>query len=137
MVEYADNSILAQLSVPDMRLCVQYAVNYPERRPAVIDRLSLTELGALHFAEPDTDSFPLLRMAYDCLREGGAMPAALNAANEVAVAAFLERRIGFGDIPRLVSRTLEQLTGRTAARDIDEILHFDGMARQLAKKALA
>lgn len=137
MVEYADNSILAQLSVPDMRLCVQYAVNYPERRPAVIERLSLTKLGALHFAEPDTRSFPLLRMAYDCLREGGAMPAALNAANEVAVGAFLERRIGFGDIPRLVSRTLEQLSGRTAARDIDEILYFDSLARQLAKKALA
>lgn len=137
MVEYADNSILAQLSVPDMRLCVQYAVNYPVRRDAVIKRLSLTELGTLHFAEPDTVSFPLLRMAYDCLREGGAMPAALNAANEVAVEAFLERRIGFGDIARLVDRTLEQLSGRTSARDVDEILHFDSLARQLAKKALA
>ena len=75
-------------------------------------------------------------MAYDCLREGGAMPAVLNAANEVAVEAFLERRISFGDIPRLVHSTLEQLTGHTGARDIDEILHYDSIARQLTNKAL-
>ena len=136
MVEYADNSIIAQLSVPDMRLCVQYAVNYPERAEAVIPRLMPEALNSLHFAEPDIDSFPLLGMAYDCLREGGAMPAVLNAANEVAVEAFLEHRIGFGDIPRLVHSTLEQLTGHTGARDIDEILHYDSIARQLTNKAL-
>lgn len=137
MVEYADNSILAQLSVPDMRLCVQYAVNYPERCEAVIPRLSLEELGSLRFAKPDLVSFPLLGMAYDCLREGAAMPAVLNAANEVAVEAFLGRRIGFGDIPRLVRATLEQLTGRTSAGSVDEILHYDSVARQLTQKALA
>ena len=136
MVEYADNSIIAQLSVPDMRLCVQYAVNYPERAEAVIPRLMPEALNSLHFSEPDIDSFPLLGMAYDCLREGGAMPAVLNAANEVAVEAFLEHRIGFGDIPRLVHSTLEQLTGHTGARDIDEILHYDSIARQLTNKAL-
>lgn len=136
MVEYADNSILAQLSVPDMRLCVQYAVNYPKRAEAVIPRLSLETLGELHFSKPDTVSFPLLRMAYDCLREGGAMPAVLNAANEVAVGAFLNHRIGFGDIPRLVGSTLEALTGRTAASSIEEILHYDSEARQITTKAL-
>lgn len=136
MVEYADNSILAQLSVPDMRLCVQYAVNYPARCEAVIPRLSLEEVGCLHFAKPDLVSFPLLGMAYDCLREGGAMPAVLNAANEVAVGAFLERHIGFGDIPRIVRSTLEKLTGRTGADSIDEILHYDSVARQLTSKAL-
>lgn len=137
MVEYADNSILAQLSVPDMRLCVQYAVNYPERCEAVIPRLSLEEIGSLRFAKPDLVSFPLLGMAYDCLREGAAMPTVLNASNEVAVEAFLGRRIGFGDIPRLVRATLERVAGRTSAGSIDEILHYDSIARQLTQKALA
>lgn len=130
MVEYADNSIIAQLSVPDMRLCVQYAVNYPERIGQVIPPLDLASVGTLRFGTPDISAFPLLGMAYDCLREGEAMPAVLNAANEVAVDAFLNRRIGFTDIARHVGATLEKMSGTTSACDIESILKYDSLARQ-------
>ena len=93
MVEYIDNSVIAQMSVPDMRLCVQYALTAPHRTSAVIPPLDLISVGKLTFAAPDEEAFPLLAAARNALRVGGAMPAALNAANEVAVAAFLERKI--------------------------------------------
>ena len=132
MVEYADNSIIAQLSVPDMRLCVQYAVNYPDRFEAVIPQLDLAKITTLNFGKPDLDAFPLLGMAYDCLREGEALPAVLNAANEVAVSAFLNKKIGFFDIVRCVQCIVEKMSGTTSAEDIDTILHFDAVARQYA-----
>lgn len=137
MVEYADNSIIAQLSVPDMRLCVQYAVNYPERTDAVINPLDLADIATLNFGRPDMKSFPLLAMAYDCLREGKAMPAALNAANEVAVAAFLDRQIGFFDIVRSVEYALEKMSGTTSADSIESIMGFDVIARQYAAEFIA
>ncbi|MGI6166558.1 MAG: 1-deoxy-D-xylulose-5-phosphate reductoisomerase [Eubacteriales bacterium] len=136
LVEYFDNSITAGLSVPDMRLCIQYAVNYPEIKPAVIEPLDLAAIGRLTFGRPDTEAFPLLRAAFDCLFEGGAMPAVLNAADEVAVSAFLEGTIGFLDIPATVLQTLEHFSGRAASDSIEEILEFDRLAREYAGRIL-
>ncbi len=132
MVEYFDNSTIAQLSLPDMRLCVQYAINYPERRPALIGELDLALLGGLSFGEPDTGAFPLLAAAFDVLCEGGAMPTVLNAANEAAVAAFLDEKIGFTEIYSVVQKTLEHFTGKTGNQNIDQILEFDRLARGYA-----
>ena len=98
MVEFCDNSIMAQLSVPDMRFCVQYAVNNPERCDAVIDKLDFFSIPPLTFERPDTEAFPLLAKAYHSVKVGGALPCVLNAANEVAVAAFLNKKISFSDI---------------------------------------
>ena len=136
LVEYFDNSIIAGISVPDMRLCVQYAVNYPEIKPAVIEPLNLAAVGRLTFGKPDTEAFPLLRAAFDCLKEGGAMPAVLNAADEEAVSAFLEGKIGFLDIPATVLRTLEHFSGRAASGSVEEILQFDALARGFARRIL-
>ncbi|HHT54175.1 MAG TPA: 1-deoxy-D-xylulose-5-phosphate reductoisomerase [Clostridiales bacterium] len=136
LVEYFDNSIIAGLSVPDMRLCVQYAVNYPEIKPAVIEQLDWAEVSRLTFARPDTEAFPLLSAAYDSLAEGGAMPAVLNAADEEAVSAFLLGKIGFSDIPAIVLETLGHFSGRAASGSIEEILHFDVLAREFAKRIL-
>lgn len=129
MVEYFDNSISAQMSVPDMRLCVQYAVNYPKRMPAVIEPLDLCKIGRLTFGEPDTSAFPLLAAAFDCMKAGGVMPAVLNAANEEAVAAFLEQRISFTDIASAVLTVLDYFAGKTEGKSIDEILESDRQAR--------
>ena len=133
MVEYIDHSVIAQLSVPDMRLCVQYALTAPHRDPAVIDPLDFTKIGTLTFGKPDLDTFILLREAFRAIRGGGAMPAVLNAANEVAVAAFLSYRIGFADIMDVVAETLLR-TEREArcANSLDAILACDREARRVA-----
>jgi 1-deoxy-D-xylulose-5-phosphate reductoisomerase len=106
MVEYIDGSVLAQLGVADMGIPILYALTYPERRPTPAARLDLTRSGPLTFEEPDTERFPALRLARAALDAGGALPVVLNAANEIAVAAFLERRIGFGAITQLIERAL-------------------------------
>ena len=112
MVEYTDNAVIAQLSLPDMRLCAQYAMTAPERVPGLMKRLDLTEIGSLTFAKPDYESFPLLRLAYDCAKEGGVLPAVLNAADEVAVSQFLDGYIGFGDISRIVERVVAKIPNK-------------------------
>jgi 1-deoxy-D-xylulose-5-phosphate reductoisomerase len=106
MVEYIDGSVIAQLGVADMGVPILYALTYPERRPTPAARLDLTRVGQLTFFEPDTDKFPCLRLARTALEHGSAAPVVLNAANEIAVAAFLERRIGFNDIAALIERAL-------------------------------
>jgi 1-deoxy-D-xylulose-5-phosphate reductoisomerase len=106
MVEYIDGSVLAQLGVADMGIPILYALTYPERRPTPAARLDLTRSGPLTFEEPDTERFPALRLARAALDAGGALPVVLNAANEIAVAAFLERRIGFSEITQLIERAL-------------------------------
>lgn len=108
MVEYTDNAIIAQLSCPDMRLCAQYALTYPHRVEGLMKRLDLTDIGTLSFYKPDYESFPLLRLAIDCIKAGGTLPAALNAADEVAVSQFLEGFIGFNDIADVVEKTIEK-----------------------------
>lgn len=106
MVEFCDGSIIAQLGVTDMRLPIQYAFSYPERWAAPVPPLDLTTAGALEFHAPDLERFPSLALAYRALEHGGAWPVVLNAANEVAVAAFLERQIGFSGIPRVIEAAL-------------------------------
>ena len=136
MVEYIDNSIIAQLSVPDMRLCAQYAITYPQREKAVIDELDLFEISKLTFAKPDTETFALLRYAVDCVDKGGALPAVLNAANEVAVARFLEGKIGFFAITESVCSVVDEMRSAKHAHTLDEIIACDRRARELAKKYL-
>ncbi len=109
MVEYTDNAVLAQLSVPDMRLCAQYAMTYPERVPGLMGRLDLTELGKLTFFKPDFENFPLLALAYDCIKAGGVIPAALVAADEAAVEAFIAGKIGFTAIADVVSEAISRM----------------------------
>ena len=136
MIEYFDNSIIAQLSVPDMRLCVQYAINYPNRDSAVIERLDLAKISTLSFGEPDFVAFPLLQCAFDCLKLGGVMPAVLNASDEIAVAAFLNKKIGFSDIPKIVERTLDYFSGKTISCDIESIMDCDRQARIFASNQI-
>lgn len=136
LVELVDGSILAQLGPTDMRLPIQYALTYPERVPSPVQKLSLSQVGRLEFEEPDTERFPCLQLAYEALRAGGSYPAVLNAANEVAVNAFLQGEIGFMDIPRLVRDALEHHTDRDKT-DIESILAADSFARQHVRKMIA
>lgn len=131
-VEFKDNSVIAQMSMPDMRHCVQYALSYPHRSEGVTEELDLFSVGKLTFAMPDTDTFMLLGLAFDAIERGGALPAALNAANEQAVAAFLEGRIGFNDISSVVCHTLDKLDHVKSIHDIDGILASSREARRIA-----
>ncbi|MEE0970585.1 MAG: 1-deoxy-D-xylulose-5-phosphate reductoisomerase [Clostridia bacterium] len=133
MVEYIDNSIIAQLSVPDMRLCVQYALSSPVRNPAVIDELDFAKLGKISFGEADTDTFALLDLALKAMSMGGAMGAVLNAANEVAVASFLSEKIGFTDIFDCVSEVFSALEIKKDIHTLEGILETDREARTLAE----
>ena len=133
-VEYIDNSIIAQMSVPDMRHCVQYALTHPARTEAVIEPLDFTKLGSLTFAKPDTDTFVLLELAKEAIRRGGAYPAILNAANEVAVAAFLDKKLGFTGIFDVVTDTFEAISDASRIWSVDDIFAFDGAARSLANE---
>lgn len=136
MVEYIDNSIIAQLSVPDMRSCVQYAVSYPERSISVIDELDLFSLGKLSFARPDMNTFTLLACAINSIKAGGALPAVLNASNEIAVDAFLNGKIKFYEISNIVCRVVESMSNASKADSLESILEFDKDARELTKSLL-
>lgn len=133
-VEYIDNTVIAELSVPDMRACVQYAITYPDRLPAVIPPLDLFSLGRLTFERADTEAFAGLSLAYRALSLGGAAPAILNAADEVAVKAFLHEQIGFLGITELVGEVLERLAPQ--ASGLAEILEKDREARRLSAALL-
>ncbi len=130
LVEFVDGSILAQLSVTDMRLPVLYALTYPDRIPSELtfDVLSLKQLD---FRAPDLDKFPCLRLAYEAAEAGGAKSIALNAADEVAVAAFLDGKIGFSDIPSTINAVMNE-TADTHPESIQQVLYCDEVARQLA-----
>ena len=136
MVEYIDNSVIAQMSVPDMRLCVQYAVDYPDRKIATVDELDLFSVGALTFRKPDTETFSLLKRAVESVKAGGALPAVLNAANEVAVGAFLAGKIGFYAITESVSETLLRLSSASNAHTLEQIIGYDREARRVAADIL-
>jgi len=131
LVEYIDGSVVAQLGIPDMRIPIGYALAYPERLPLELSPLSLSQCGNLSFEKPDYARFPALRMAFKALEEGGVKPAVLNAANEVAVAAFLDKRIGFQDITETVEKVLSHFAVGDDL-DLDEILAADRKARLLA-----
>ena len=128
MVELVDGSILAQLGVTDMRHAIQYALTYPARHPSQLPALELTTLSKLEFFAPDTDHFPCVKLAYQALRAGGTMPAVLNAANEIAVAAFLEEKINFGEIPRLIDAACQSHTPQPAS-SLETVLRADQWAR--------
>ena len=136
MVEYIDNSVIAQLSVPDMRLCVQYTLNYPERINAIIEELDLTLLSGLHFAKPDTDTFSLLALAIETIKKGGALPAVLNAANEEAVAAFLSEKISFYSIVETVSEAVACLSAAEETSTLESILEYDREARVITREII-
>ena len=137
MVEFCDNSVMAQLSIPDMRFCVQYAVNYPDRKAAVTERMDFRKAMTLTFDTPDYDAFPLLGAAYDAVSAGGAVPCLLNAANEVAVAAFLCERINYRDISTVVISTVKHFESEAAcATSLDEIIGFDKLGREYAESLI-
>jgi 1-deoxy-D-xylulose-5-phosphate reductoisomerase len=130
MVTFADGSTKAQLGLPDMKVPIQYALSYPERWSAPHARLDWYTLDGLDFAPPDFDRFPCLRLAYEALETGGTAPAVLNAANEAAVARFLDENIKFTDIPRLLETALGHLSS-TATPSLDDLVHADAAARRL------
>ena len=132
MIEMIDGSIIAQLGVTDMRLMIQYALTYPERLATDLPQLGIERLSRLEFFEPDLERFPCLRLAYDAMREGGTMPAALSAANEVAVARFLDKKIAFMDIPHVIADTMSAHDTRPCS-SIEAILEADGWARARAE----
>ena len=129
MVEYEDGSVLAQLGNPDMRIPISHAIAWPERIDSGAEPLDLMAVGALQFEPPDLQRFPCLALAAEAWRAGGTAPAILNAANEVAVQAFLERQIAFAAIPQLIGAALEYCPSR-AASSLEAILEDDAMARQ-------
>src|SRR5947208_1936459 len=131
LVEYADRSVIAQLGLPDMRTPIAYAMNYPERVPLDLPSLNLAQIGALTFFNPDHDRFPCLKLGYEALRVGGTMPAAMNAANEVAVHAFLDRRIGFLGIAETIRRTMDA-HAPVEVSTVEDALHADAWARAKA-----
>jgi len=135
MVAYRDGSVMAQLGAPDMRTPIAVALAWPDRMPTSVERLDLARLSDLSFAPPDLERFPALALARAALRAGGDRPAVLNAANEAAVAAFLERRIGFLEIAAIVSETLSALPARPAAR-LEDVLAADNDARRWANEAI-
>ncbi len=134
MVHYSDGSVLAQLGAADMRIPIAHALAWPSRMPTSSPRLDLAAIGQLSFEAPDPVRFPALRLARAALRAGGAAPAILSAANEVAVEAFLGRRIGFLDIARLVEAVLDRL-GQQSADTLDAVLHWDDEARREAARS--
>jgi 1-deoxy-D-xylulose-5-phosphate reductoisomerase len=136
MVEYVDGSVLAQLGNPDMRTPIAHALAWPERVASGVEPLELVGAAALTFEEPDADAFPCLRLGYEAARRGASAPAVLNAANEVAVAAFLEGRARFTDIPRIIEAVLAASTIR-ALTSIDDVLAVDAESRARARAELA
>jgi 1-deoxy-D-xylulose-5-phosphate reductoisomerase len=135
MVEYQDGSVLAQLSNPDMRIPIAHALAYPERVETGVSWLDLAKLGQLTFEAPDTRRFPCLGLAYDALKAGGSSAAVLNAANEIAVAAFLDHRIPYLAIPDTLAKVLDRLGGRPAA-SLDDLEAIDAEARALASQLI-
>ena len=136
-VEYIDNTVIGELSVPDMRMCVQYAVDYPDRCEGVAEPLDLFSVGRLTFARPDTEAFPLLALAGRAITDRGAMPAVMNAADEVAVEAFLRGEISFLDISRTVSEVYERMTDARCAVALEDIISADRGARAIAREMIS
>ena len=131
-VEYIDNSIIAEMSVPDMKMCVQYAVDYPQRRPSKAKELDLFEVGSLTFRRPDTEAFPFLDLAREVITQGGAMPAVMNAADEIAVDAFLKGKLTFHDIFRVVTDTVRGMSDMSGVHSLEGIIAADREARRRA-----
>ncbi|MBL8239110.1 MAG: 1-deoxy-D-xylulose-5-phosphate reductoisomerase [Bryobacterales bacterium] len=132
MVEYNDGSVIAQVCATDMRMPIQYALTYPARDPAPVPRMDWKTARVWEFEPPDFDRFPLLKLAYDAQETGGASTCILNAADEIAVEAFLEERLAFPGIAEVVRETLEKVPNRTP-RSVEEVLEIDQLSRQTAR----
>ena len=130
MVEFCDGSVIAQLGIPDMKLPIQYALNYPLRLSRVNKRLNLFEVASLTFEKPDADTFRCLKIAYDAIKKGGIIPTVMNAANEIAVAAFLEKKIGFLQIADVVEETVNAFDFVPA--NLANVMEYDLSARSFA-----
>ena len=135
MVSYVDGSVLAQMGNPDMRTPIAHALAYPERIASGVASIDLAKIGQLSFERPDFTRFPCLQLAYAALRTGGSAPAVLNAANEIAVQAFLDRKIGFRMIDQLVARVMDALPN-VVLSDIDVVVEQDRRARELAESLM-
>ncbi|MBT8419314.1 MAG: 1-deoxy-D-xylulose-5-phosphate reductoisomerase, partial [Gammaproteobacteria bacterium] len=133
MVEYTDGSVLAQMGNPDMRTPIAHALFWPTRVISGVDSLDIMAIGRLDFEPADLVRFPCLRLGYEAARIGGTAPAIMNAANEIAVAAFLARRIRFSDIYRIIETTLARQTGRDAVT-LEIVLEDDATAREIASE---
>ena len=133
MVEYIDGSVIAQLGSPDMRLPIQFALTYPERKHNNFSKLDLLKCGCLTFEEPDMKSFPCLKLAFEALRIGSTMPAVMNAANEEAVGLFLKEKIKFVDIPNAIEKVMSK-HAIVNNPTIEDILEVDLWARQIINK---
>lgn len=131
LVGFADGSLKAQLGLPDMRLPIQYALGFPYRIPTDSKRFSFTDYPSLDFEQPDLERFPNLRIALDCMKQGGNLPCLMNAANEVAVAAFLNEKIGFTDITHIIEKTIVNSTFLTSP-DYQDYIESDQEARERA-----
>jgi 1-deoxy-D-xylulose-5-phosphate reductoisomerase len=136
MVAYKDGSIIAQLGIPDMKSAIAYAISYPERLPLDQPLPDFADIGALTFEAPDLEKFPCLALAYKAVNVGGTMPAVLNAANEIAVGAFLDKRISFIQIWDVIKNTME-IHDVIEHPDLSDILKADQWARSQAEKAIA
>jgi 1-deoxy-D-xylulose-5-phosphate reductoisomerase len=135
LVSYEDGTTMAHLSAPDMRTPIAHALGWPRRIPSPSRRLDLAALGSLLFQPPAHDRFPALNLAIGSMRSGGMAPTVLNAANEIAVQAFLDRRIGFLDIPRVVAAALDRDCGSNGmAADLESVLGTDARARIVAEE---
>jgi len=140
LVQYADGSLLAQLGAPDMRTPIGHCLSWPERSKTPCKRLDLAEIGSLTFERPNLETFPALRLAIDALRRGEGAPTALNAANEIAVASFLNEEIGFLDIAAVVERSLDVAERRDLLKDpasLEEALDLDAEVRVIARAAIS
>lgn len=136
MVEFIDGSIKAQLGCPDMKIPIQYALTYPERLPLDVKSVNFPQLQSLTFMEPDREKFRCLQLAYDALALGGTAPAVLNAANEVAVSAFLEKKITFDRIPQLIERSLS-LQRNHRVPEIEQTIEADRMTREFVRSLVS
>ncbi len=136
MIEMVDGSVIAQMGVTDMRHAIQYALTYPERYESDLPALDLAQLSSLHFEEPDLERFPCISLAYRALRTGGTLPAAMNAANEEAVQAFITEQVSFADIPEIIKRVMDE--HRTSdVKNLDAVIDADRSGRAAAQLAIA
>ena len=135
LIQYQDNSVIAQLGLPDMCIPIQYALTYPARYPSPVGELDLAAVGNLTFAKPDLDTFPCLRVCIDALKQGGLAPAAANGANEQAVSLFLQEKIGFPDIPRLVEAAVARQPA-AAGDTLESVLEADQAARRFVLESI-
>jgi 1-deoxy-D-xylulose-5-phosphate reductoisomerase len=133
MVEYTDGSVIAQISATDMRMPIQYALTYPAREAAPVPRLDWTESRSWQFSPPDLEKFPALRLAYQAQRAGGSATCTLNAADEIAVDAFLKEKISFPAISEVVEETLARVPNREA-QSVQEVLETDELSRTVARQ---